>query len=179
MFADAADRKLGLLLALCLFIPSFAEAALCFRSQPGASIEGLSGRATVSVLWNDQGDAMDEIRVDGEKMGVSSEMVCGDAPPIVCHLGQDGGSVRLVFEENRLKVVSGGLQVTTAGDNGSRVPRLSVRRQRWTMVNELTQLSEAECRALFPVRRTIEVFPQNLGGVESVNPVSQPATTGR
>lgn len=149
----------GKILMLSLvFAPAFAQAAICFRSPPSATIEGVSGPATVSVLWNDTGEAMDEIKIDGDRVSVSSEMICGSSAPIVCRLGEGVGSVRLVFEGNRLRVVSRGLKVDKSIPASGQPRRFGLKNGPLTMVNELVQLSEEECKAAFPVRRSISIF---------------------
>lgn len=156
MFA-AADKILRVLTILVIGAPAISMAAgICFRSAPNAQVRGIKGDSTITVLWSDNGDTMDGIRVVGQGKIAGADMNCNEASPVVCGLGKDGGSLRLVFDQDRVKIVSSGLQVKF---DEARRPRLSVRRAKLSTVQELYPISADDCRLAFPNTSKIVIFP--------------------
>lgn len=143
------------LLLILVMLTASAHADMCFRSTEPAMIEGMPGRTHVSFLWSDQGSAMDEIRFDGERMRAGSDLRCTESPPISCRLSDDAGAFRLIFEGNKVRVISRGFRVSFQPG----VIHVRLKNSPQTIVHELVQLSEGQCQALFPVRRKIEVIP--------------------
>ena len=144
-----------LLLTILFVSAQFARADMCFRSPDGVNIEGMPGQAAVFFMWSDQGDAFDEIRFDGGRFRAGSSLRCGNTAPITCRLSEDAGAFRLVFEGNKVRIISTGFSVSIFPNR----PKVSLKRGLLTIVHELVQLTDAQCRVAFPVRRKIEVFP--------------------
>lgn|GEM_PF-5285502 len=150
------DRKFVFLLLLCLLAPTLSHARVCFKAKDDALIRGMNGPARVAVAWSENGDAMDQILIANPQTQVRADMVCTDAAPIRCNLGQDGGQVSLVFDQNHLKVIAKGFYVGGRTDK-----RLSVRPGNQSVVYDLMLLSDEECDVLFPNHADIEIFPQS------------------
>ncbi|NJM10342.1 MAG: hypothetical protein HC883_05670 [Bdellovibrionaceae bacterium] len=156
----AEGKWLGSLLLISLALSSAAgNGAICYRSKPDVRIDGRSTPFTVNVLWNRDADVVDEILVEGKKLRASADLFCSDAPPISCTLGEDGGTLLLVFTENRLKILGNGVFKISRDESGESF--LSVQAGKGTRVVELEAIPDADCRGLFPERKTIEVFPED------------------